>query len=584
MDSEAASTKVPSVAMSENNVNEKTVSAAASSPRSSTESPQLENIRTTASNEDRGDVAPIEQTVSQQRQNNEAGKVYPKGMKLAIIIIGLELAVLCVALDNTIIATAIPRISDDFHALNDVGWYGSAYLLTVSAFQLFFGRLYTIFSIKWVFLCALGIFELGSLICGVAPSSTALIVGRAIAGLGASGLFSGALIILAHNTPLEKRPLYTGLISAVYGIASVVGPLLGGVFTDHVTWRWCFYINLPLGGVTAVALLFFLKSPPQAPTQPRTWRETIAIFDPVGTILFLPCIVCLLLALQWGGTAYPWSDARVIALFVVFGVLLIAFIAVQFWVGDNATIPLRIAKQRSIASGSLFAVCIGASFFIMVYYVPIWFQAIRGASAMHSGIDTLPMMIAVTLASIAAGGTVSVWGYYTPFMFGFVVVGSIGAGLITTWTTDTSTGKWIGYQILYGWGIGMGLQQTLVAAQTVLPLADVPTGTALIVFAQMFGGALFVSVAENTFTNNLVSGLEGVSGIDPKAVVSMGATQIGSLIKDPGLLHTVQVVYNDALVKAFQVALIMGCLCLLGAAGMEWKSVKGKKAEVAPPA
>lgn len=537
------------------------------------------NMPANNSIKDANDAASTEKSIG-QTQNEDAGKVYPTGLKFAIIFIGLELAVLCVALDNTIIATAIPRITDEFHALADVGWYGSAYLLTVSAFQLFFGRLYTIFNIKWTFLLALFIFELGSLICAVAPNSTALIVGRAIAGLGSSGLFSGALIILAHNTPLEKRPLYTGLLGAVYGIASVVGPLLGGVFTDHVSWRWCFYINLPLGGVTTVALVFFLSAPPQVPGKPRTWRETVAIFDPFGTLLFLPSVICLLLALQWGGTTYAWSNGRIIALFVVFGLTLLAFIGVQFWAGDNATVPFRIAKQRSIASGSLFTACLGASFFTFVYYVPIWFQAIRGASAMHSGIDTLPMMIAVTIGSIVAGGVVSTLGYYTPFMYGSAVLGSIGAGLLTTWETDTSTGKWIGYQILYGVGVGLGMQQALVSAQTVLPLEDVPTGTALTVFAQMFGGALFVSVAENRFTNTLIGGLEKIPGIDATAVVSKGATQIGSLITDPDVLHEVRVVYNGALTKAFQVALIMSCLSVLGTIGMEWKSVKGKKVEV----
>ncbi|PWY71775.1 MFS general substrate transporter [Aspergillus sclerotioniger CBS 115572] len=501
-------------------------------------------------------------------------------MKLAIIILGLELAVLCVALDNTIIATAIPRITDQFHALDDVGWYGSAYLLTLAAFQLFFGRMYTYFNVKWIFLLTLFIFELGSLICGVAPNSTALIVGRAIAGLGSAGLFSGALIILAFSTPLEKRPLYTSMITAVYGIASVVGPLLGGVFTDQVTWRWCFYINLPLGGVTAAALVLFLHLPARPPdTTVRTWTESIMRFDPFGTLIFVPCIVCVLLALQWGGTTYAWSSGRIIALFVVFGVLLLAFIGIQIWAGENATLPVRIARQRSVAAGAFFSLCVGSSFFIMVYYVPIWFQAIRDASAMHSGINTLPMMIAVVIASLSAGLIVTHWGYYNPFMYGLVVFGSVGAGLMYTWTVDTSTGKWIGYQIPFGAGIGMGMQQSLVAVQSVLPLADVPVGTSIIMFAQMFGGSLFVSVAENTFTNHLSSGLASIPGVNATAVVDQGATQITELITDPTVLREVRTVYNSALMKTFLTALIMNCLCLIGAAGMEWRNVHGPKKE-----
>lgn len=148
------------------------------------------------------------------------------------------------ALDNTIIATAIPRITDQFKALNDVGWYGSAYLLTTCACQLIFGKFYTFYSIKWVYLIALFIFEIGSLICGVAPNSVTLIIGRAIAGVGSAGIFSGAVLIVASTVPMRQRPTYMGVIGGMYGIASVAGPLLGGVFTDKLTWRWCFYVRI----------------------------------------------------------------------------------------------------------------------------------------------------------------------------------------------------------------------------------------------------------------------------------------------------------------------------------------------------
>ncbi|KAK8139163.1 SGE1 [Apiospora sp. TS-2023a] len=512
--------------------------------------------------------------------------VCPSGLALAAIMVGLELAVLCVSLDNTIIATAIPRITDEFQALQDVGWYASSYLLTLCSFNLFFGRLYQRFNVKWTFLTCLFWFEIGSLICGVAPNSTALIVGRAIAGVGSSGLFSGSLIILAYATPLEKRPIYTGLIAAVYGIASVVGPLLGGAFTDHVTWRWCFYINLPLGGVTAVTLIFFLKTPPSKVSPEHandTLLQKIMRFDPVGTALFLPSIICILLALQWGGTTYQWGDGRIIALLVVFGVLLLAFLGVQYWAGDDATVPLRIIKQRSIGSAAFFSFCVGASFFVMIYYLLIWFQAIRGSSPTSSGVNTLPMLISFTLGAIISGGVVTKYGYYTPFMYGLVVIGSIGAGLLTTFTADVSTGKWIGYQIVFGAGIGIGMQQTINAAQAVLPLADVPTGTAVIIFAQMFGGSLFVSVAQNVFTNKFVEGLARIPklDIDPQLVVKAGATDIARLFTDPDVLAHVIVAYNDALMWTFRIALITTCLSIFGAAFMEWKSVKGndKKAE-----
>jgi MFS family permease len=179
-----------------------------------------------------------EEDSAENEDEDEA--IYPKGWKLGLITIALCLSVFCMALDNTIIATAIPKITDKFHALDDVGWYASSYLLTTCAFQLIFGKLYTFYSIKWTYLSALFIFELGSLVCGVAPNSIALIIGRAIAGLGSAGIFSGAILIVAHTVPLRQRPTYTGLIGGMYGLASVAGPLMGGAFTDnpHLTWRW----------------------------------------------------------------------------------------------------------------------------------------------------------------------------------------------------------------------------------------------------------------------------------------------------------------------------------------------------------
>ncbi|KAL1854442.1 hypothetical protein Daus18300_011462 [Diaporthe australafricana] len=170
-------------------------------------------------------------------ENDTADVARPTGVKLMLITISLMLAVFCVALDNTIMAVAIPHITDQFHNLNDVGWYASAYLLTTCALQLPFGKLYALYNIKIVFLCALFLFELGSLICGVAPNSMTLVIGRAVAGLGSAGIFTGSLVTIPHTVEAERRPMFFGMLGGMYGIASVAGPLMGGAFTDHATWR-----------------------------------------------------------------------------------------------------------------------------------------------------------------------------------------------------------------------------------------------------------------------------------------------------------------------------------------------------------
>ncbi|KAE8550205.1 hypothetical protein EYB25_006426 [Talaromyces marneffei] len=533
---------------------------------------------------DSADAANEEEIQKGEEEEEEEEQVeYPAKWRLTLITIALCLSVFCMALDNTIIATAIPRITDQFNAVNDVGWYGAAYLLTTCCLQLIFGKLYTFYSVKWVYLTALFIFELGSFVCGITPNSVGLIMGRAVAGIGAAGIFSGALLIVSRTVPLAQRPMYMGLIGGMWGIASVAGPLMGGAFTDKVTWRWCFYINLPFGAITGLFIIFFFQ-PPGGKTKAvaSTWQEQIKLLDLEGTFFFIPGVICLLLALQWGGTKYPWSDGRIIALFVLFGVLIIAFVAIQIWKGELATVPPRIFKNRNIWGCALYAAFQGAAFFIFIYYIPIWFQAIKGASAVRSGIMNLPLILSLVAISMLSGGLVSYLGYYTPFMIISSILTSVGAGLMTTFNVDTPQSQWIGYQFIFGAGVGFGMQQTMVAVQACLKGKDIAVGTAIVMFSQTLGGALFIAVAENVFANKLVSNViaANLPGLDAATVLNAGATQIQKVIPAQ-FLPAILAAYNDALTNAYYVSVAMSCLTLIGALSIQWISIKGKRIEMA---
>ncbi|PNY28103.1 Transporter [Tolypocladium capitatum] len=491
---------------------------------------------------------------------------YPSLPKALLILLGLFLGVFLVALDQTIIGTAIPKITDDFGTIADVGWYGSAYLLTSTALQPTFGRFYKGFN-------------LGSLLCAVAQSSAALVGGRAVAGVGVAGIFSGALVIMAFTVPLRKRPLAFGLFGAVWAIAFVVGPLLGGALTDHVTWRWCFYINLPIGAVSCAVIAFCLTPPPKSREETeKPLLKRIGEMDLLGAALLICAVVCLLLALQWGGNQYAWGDSRIIGLLVGFVLIVAVFVASQIWLGERATLPPRIMRQRSVAAACAFVVVFGGSCYVFMYYLPIFFQSVKGSSATTSGIQLLPILLGTIISSAAVGGLVTALGSYTHLLIGSTALFAVGAGLLTTYSTDTSNAKLIGYQVLAGAGMGAGFQIPIAAVQTVLTQDDIAIGSAAVVFFQNLGGSLFVSVGQSLFQNGLSRTLRQTApSIDPSTVLGAGATEIRAILGRLGQLDQLPAVlesYTIGLQDAYRVSLALALAAFVATLFFEWKSVK----------
>ncbi|KAI1406851.1 putative efflux pump antibiotic resistance protein [Hypoxylon sp. FL1857] len=506
---------------------------------------------------------------------------YPSNNKRVLIMIAIYLASFLVNLDQNIISTAIPRITDEFHSLDDVGWYGTAYLLCMCSLQLVCGLIYRYYPAKPLFLGSCVLFEVGSVVCGAAPSSKAFIVGRAIAGLGSSGMFSGMLVIMFLVVPLQQRPIYQGIFGAILAIGSVVGPLIGGSFTDRVTWRWCFYINLPIGAVSIIVTALILRLPNQRlDASAQGWLAKLKQLDPIGNLVFFPGIISLVLALQWGGTVYPWKNARIIVLFVLCGVFCLAFVGIQMWKKEDGTVPPRVVKQRSVAASLWFGFFHGAGMMVSVYYLPIWFQAVKGVTAIESGIMLLPLILSTVVGSISSGMIIARVGYYNPFFLLSSILMPIGAGLLATFTPTTGHSKWIGYQVIFGLGLGFGAQQPLTVVQTVLDKPDIAVGSSLVMFTRFIGSAIFLPVAQNVFLNGLVSKLKNLPGIDTSAVTSGGATELRQLASGDDLATLISD-YNDALVDVFYMMIATSAITIFGSVLVEWRSLKARAQEEA---
>ncbi|KAJ5678219.1 uncharacterized protein N7477_003852 [Penicillium maclennaniae] len=513
-----------------------------------------------------------------QKSSKDGERIYLTGVKLAMVTTAVTLVSFLVLLDTSIIVTAIPRITTQFHSLEDLGWYGSSYQIASACLQPLAGRVYTNFKSKWTYLVFFFIFELGSLLCGLATSSKMLIVARAVAGLGSSGLMNGGLTIIASSVPLHRSPTLIGIIMGFCQLGVAFGPLLGGAFTEYTTWRWCFYINLPIGALVAVMLLF-VEIPDQAEKPPikAAMQTTMHKLDLIGFVLFAPAAIQLLLALEYGGNKYPWGSATVIGLFCGAAGTFALFLYWEYRQGDRAMIPLAMIGQRTVWASCLVMLTLFAIVLCASYYLPVYFQAIKNASPLMSGVYILPSILSQLAFAVTSGALIGKFGYYLPWAVFSGIATAIGSGLTSTFTASTPVGKWVGYQIILGAGRGAGFQTPIIAIQNTLPPSQVSVGMSILMFTQTLSGAVFLTFADVIFSTGLKTLIPiDAPNMSPEIVIAAGATGIRAVVSSdnlPGVLKA----YAKSVDHVFYMSASLGIVGMVFALGMGWKDVRKKK-------
>ncbi|KAJ2006453.1 hypothetical protein H4R26_001366 [Coemansia thaxteri] len=418
---------------------------------------------------------------------------------------------LLVGLDLSIVSTAIPKIAHEFNALPSAAWIATAYMVTITALQPMYGRLSDIFGRVASLIGAIILFIAGSAASGWASSMGLLIFGRALQGVGGAGIEALVFIIVSDITTEKERPAYLGVIGAVWSISSIVGPILGGVFSDHVSWRWAFLINLPIGGVLLIGIVLLLRMPRPA----GTLVEKLKKVDFLGSLVLVSGVTMILLALNWGGKSYAWSSARIICL-LVFGVVLLGlFVVVELKVAVLPSVPIKLFRIRNVGlvvAGQLF---MGAAMYTPIYFVPIWYAAVKNASNTAGGLHLLPFLLSCSLSAVTAGIVTARLGRYREFIVTGTAMLVVGLGLMILLDEQTKSAAQIGFMLLTGVGVGISIQLLLILAQKASPAEEMASTTTLYLFMRVLGYSMGVSILECVMLNSLSPKLDYLAARNP---------------------------------------------------------------------
>lgn len=442
------------------------------------------------------------------------------------------LVMLLAALDQTIVSTALPRIATELHGLSKLSWVATAYLLTSAITTPIYGKLSDLFGRKKIFQTAISIFLIGSVLCGISQNMTELVFARALQGVGAGGLMSLVMVIVGDVIPPRHRGRYMGLFVGVFGLSSVVGPLLGGFLTDSLSWRWIFFVNIPLGAVALSAVATRLH----LPVHKRNHK-----IDYLGAGLLSAASVCLLLATVWGGTTYSWASTQIIGLLAAGLVLSAAFIF-QETRASEPIIPMSLFKNDIFTVSVILSLLSGIAMFAAILYIPLYQQIVRGNSPTESGLLMLPLMAGILVSSITSGRLTSKFGRYRIFP----IVGTLGlaAGLWLFSHLTLTTSEWIlgFWMLVIGASLGAFMQVMTLAIQNSVDQREMGTAVSSATFfrsiGSAFGGAIFGSILINRLSLHLKESLPAGSGLSH---INISNIQSGTGLTNlsPDAAHTV---------------------------------------------